>query len=46
LRDLQKAREHFLAALQIDPANAQTRYNLEKIEKQIRIGKNASVGLD
>ncbi len=43
LKDLQKAREQFLAALQIDPANTDTRYNLEKIEKQISVGKNASV---
>jgi len=43
LKDLQKAREHFLAALKIDPANADTRYNLEKIEKQISVVKSASV---
>jgi spermidine synthase len=43
LKDLEKAREHFLAALQIDPANAHTRYNLAKIEKQISLGKSASV---
>ena len=46
LKDLQKAREHFLAALKIDPANTDTRYNLEKIEKQISGGKNVSVGPD
>ena len=46
LKNLEKAREHFLAALQIDPANAHTRYNLDKIEKQIGVGKSASVGPD
>jgi spermidine synthase len=44
LKNLEKAREHFLAALQIDPTNTYTRYGLEKIEKQISVGKSASVG--
>jgi len=46
LRDLQKAREHSIAALQIDSIHAHTPYNLEKIEKQISVEKRVSVGFD